>query len=162
MPKQLLELLAAAGWRWLLAQGAPAAFLETLLSCFRRLGYDVDVHTALAANYRVPQLRKRIFVVGLRRELRATFTGPADTRGIRPYSTGRCFSPFNLRTCAPNLVRSAPRNAAPRLGHAPCPLALLARGRRRCPLSLYEPPTAECHDGRVRLEREGEVYSAVQ
>ena len=32
-----------------------------------------DVHTALAANYRVPQLRKRIFVVGLRRELRGTF-----------------------------------------------------------------------------------------
>ena len=56
-------------WKWLLAQGAPAAFLETLLSCFRRLGYDVDVHTALAANYRVPQLRKRIFVVGLPREL---------------------------------------------------------------------------------------------
>ena len=70
--------MLAPGWKWLLAHGAPAAFLETLLSCFRRLGYDVDVHTALAANYRVPQLRKRIFVVGLRRELRGTFTPGGD------------------------------------------------------------------------------------
>ena len=126
---------------------------------FRRLGYDVDVHTALAANYRVPQLRKRIFVVGLPRELRATFT-PAARTAIRPQGPlAGVFPPFKL--ARPNLS-DLPRNAAPRLGHAPCPLALLARGRRRCPLSLYEPPTAECHDGRVRLEREGEVYSAVQ
>ena len=53
------------------------------------------------------------------------------------------------------------KNAAPPLAHAPCPLALAARGRGRCPLcTVHEPPAAECHDDRVRLELVGEVRSA--
>ncbi|MCK4481619.1 DNA cytosine methyltransferase [Candidatus Bathyarchaeota archaeon] len=51
---------------------------------FRKLGYNVAPHVLLAADYGVPQMRKRIFFVGLRKGL-GKFTFPKKTRSKSDY-----------------------------------------------------------------------------
>ena len=51
---------------------------------FRKLGYNVAPHVLLAADYGVPQMRKSIFFVGLRKGL-GKFTFPKKTRSKSDY-----------------------------------------------------------------------------
>ena len=39
-------------------------FYEQIISTFKGLGYDVSAHVYLAADYGVPQMRERVFIVG--------------------------------------------------------------------------------------------------
>ncbi len=50
--------------------------LEKILAALGDLGYDVSVHLLNAADFGVPQTRKRVFIVGFRRDLGVKFTPP--------------------------------------------------------------------------------------
>lgn len=43
--------------------------LNTILKDFEKAGYDVQYHVLLAANYGVPQMRKRVIIEGIRKDI---------------------------------------------------------------------------------------------
>ncbi len=61
--------------------------------CMIALDYEVNVGSLLAADYGVPQLRRRLFFIGVRKGLgkiempKPTHTGTADLFGARLYTT---------------------------------------------------------------------------
>lgn len=61
--------------------------VEQIASDFAELGYIVDVDLYNFANYGVPQLRERIFIVGVRADLDWTFTKPEPTNSVKNYVT---------------------------------------------------------------------------
>ena len=58
-----------------LMQSHGKAFFDEMLADFRATGYTVTPKLYLAADYDVPQMRERIFIVGVR-SMRRTFTHP--------------------------------------------------------------------------------------
>jgi DNA (cytosine-5)-methyltransferase 1 len=69
----------------LTANGGKA--VEQIASDFAELGYIVDVDLYNFAHYGVPQLRERIFIVGVRADLDWTFTKPEPTNDAKNYVT---------------------------------------------------------------------------
>jgi DNA (cytosine-5)-methyltransferase 1 len=61
--------------------------IEQIAEDFAALGYVVDVDLYNFANYGVPQLRERIFIVGVRADLDWDFKKPEPTHGIKNYFT---------------------------------------------------------------------------
>ena len=61
--------------------------VEQIASDFAELGYIVDVDLYNFANYGVPQLRERIFIVGVRADLDWSFTKPEPTNDAKNYVT---------------------------------------------------------------------------
>lgn len=55
--------------------------LEDQRHTFESIGYDVKYTVLNAADFGVPQLRKRIFIVGTRKDLKANYTFPTPTHG---------------------------------------------------------------------------------
>ena len=55
--------------------------LKDQVSTFSDIGYRVSYRVLNAADYGVPQLRKRIFIVGIRNDIGAEYTFPAPTHG---------------------------------------------------------------------------------
>ena len=62
-----------------LSQNFQGAFLTRIVADFSELDYDVDYHILDAANFGVPQYRRRIFFVGTRRGSDRAFDWPAPT-----------------------------------------------------------------------------------
>ena len=64
---------------------------DELIDIFNDIGYNVESKVLLAADYGVPQLRKRIFFVGIRKEYEYNFKFPAPTHhdksSLLSYST---------------------------------------------------------------------------
>lgn len=54
-----------------------------ILRRFEELGYTVQAEILLAADYGIPQLRRRVFVVGVRKGLRFEFPSPTHLGGWR-------------------------------------------------------------------------------
>ena len=64
--------------------------LKDQVSTFEAAGYRVKYQVLNAADYGVPQLRRRIFIVGIRNDLDVEYTFPLPTHGpdgTRPYVT---------------------------------------------------------------------------
>jgi DNA (cytosine-5)-methyltransferase 1 len=61
--------------------------IEQIAQDFAEIGYIVDVDLYNFANYGVPQLRERIFIVGIRSDLAWNFTKPEATHGPKNYVT---------------------------------------------------------------------------
>jgi len=59
--------------------GVGELIVEELLKVFEDLGYKTVYNILVAADYGVPQLRKRLFFVGIRRDLNASFSWPNRT-----------------------------------------------------------------------------------
>ena len=59
--------------------GLDQLVVEELLDFFKEIGYATSFKILKAADYGVPQLRKRIFFVGLRNDLDGTFKWPKPT-----------------------------------------------------------------------------------
>lgn len=67
--------------------------LEDQLKVFSEIGYNVKAEVLNAADYGVPQERKRIFIVGLRSDLGLEYEFPEPTHGkgrIEPTVTIKC------------------------------------------------------------------------
>lgn len=56
--------------------------LEDQIKLFSDAGYNVSAEVLNAANFGVPQERKRIFIVGVRKSIKKTFTFPKPTHGL--------------------------------------------------------------------------------
>lgn len=55
--------------------------LDSQISSFKELGYNVNTEVLNAANFGVPQERKRIFIVGIRSDFGLDFEFPRPTHG---------------------------------------------------------------------------------
>ena len=55
--------------------------LKDQVSTFEAAGYRVKYQVLNAADYGVPQLRRRIFIVGIRNDLDVEYTFPLPTHG---------------------------------------------------------------------------------
>lgn len=53
--------------------------LETIKNDFSKSGYKVEHHLLHAADYGVPQIRKRVFIIGIRNEIDIKFKPPITT-----------------------------------------------------------------------------------
>lgn len=51
-------------------------YREHILTAIRNLGYDVQIKLLNASDYGVPQLRPRVIIVGIRNDIKQTFTYP--------------------------------------------------------------------------------------
>lgn len=56
--------------------------LDLIKEEFRKIGYDVDHNLYKAYEYGVPQLRERVFIVGIRKDLKKTFKVPKKAKKI--------------------------------------------------------------------------------
>ncbi|WP_082132449.1 DNA (cytosine-5-)-methyltransferase [Luteimonas sp. FCS-9] len=66
--------------------------LKNQLAAFRRAGYRVSCEVLNSADFGVAQERRRIFIVGIRKDLDAVYKFPSPTHGIdapRPFCTIR-------------------------------------------------------------------------
>jgi DNA (cytosine-5)-methyltransferase 1 len=69
--------------------------LDRLVSDLARIGYDVDTSVVAAADFGVPQIRRRLLLIGVRGTGSARFPpsthGPRNSfeRGLKPYLTAR-------------------------------------------------------------------------
>lgn len=67
--------------------------VKTIMEDFAALGYNVNVDLYNFADYGVPQLRQRIFIVGIRKDLDWTFEKPKPTHNKLNYvSSGKALS----------------------------------------------------------------------
>lgn len=66
-------------------------FLHRILRAYKRLGYDVSWKLVDAADYGVPQHRKRLIIIGFRKDLKVDYKFPDPTHGPGkiPYVTLR-------------------------------------------------------------------------
>lgn len=53
--------------------------VKNIISCFEECGYNVSINLVNAADYGVPQDRKRVFYIGFRKDLKIDFKFPAPT-----------------------------------------------------------------------------------
>jgi DNA (cytosine-5)-methyltransferase 1 len=58
---------------------ADGVVLEAIKNDFRESGYRVEHHLLHAVNYGVPQIRKRVFIVGVREDIDVAFEPPIPT-----------------------------------------------------------------------------------
>lgn len=53
--------------------------VQNIINCFEGCGYDISINLVNAADYGVPQDRKRVFFIGFRKDLNIKFQFPAPT-----------------------------------------------------------------------------------
>ena len=78
-----------------LKQLSSGTFLNEQLAAYGKAGYAVSYQVLNAKDYGVPQSRKRLFIVGLRKDLNQSFEFPAATHGkgtkasgpLKPYAS---------------------------------------------------------------------------
>lgn len=59
--------------------------VKQIVEDFEKLGYEVDVSLYNFADYGVPQLRQRVFIVGVRRDINWKFKKPTPTHSAKEY-----------------------------------------------------------------------------
>ncbi|MCC4609590.1 DNA cytosine methyltransferase [Xanthomonas campestris pv. zinniae] len=64
-----------------LKQLGAGSFLEEQERAYRKAGYEVTHHLLNARDFGVPQSRKRLFIVGVRKDLSQRFSFPSETHG---------------------------------------------------------------------------------
>lgn len=71
-----------------LKQLSSGTFLNEQLAAYGEAGYSVSYQVLNAKDYGVPQSRKRLFIVGVRKDLNQSFEFPAATHGKGTKATG--------------------------------------------------------------------------
>jgi DNA (cytosine-5)-methyltransferase 1 len=84
--KQLMRVINAKKPKFFLAENVKGIFslakgevLKMILDDFSSMGYSVQAKVLNAADYGVPQLRQRVFIVGVRNDIKYSFDYPAPT-----------------------------------------------------------------------------------
>ncbi|NLV20635.1 MAG: DNA cytosine methyltransferase [Syntrophomonadaceae bacterium] len=82
--KQLMRIINAKQPKFFLAENVKGIFslakgqvLKMILDDFTSMGYKVQTKVLNAADYGVPQLRQRVFIIGIRKDLNYEFEYPA-------------------------------------------------------------------------------------
>lgn len=76
-----------------LKQLGAGSFLQKQETAYRKEGYSVSHHLLNAKDYGVPQSRKRLFIVGVRKDLNQSFEFPKATHG-KPTSKHGILKPY--------------------------------------------------------------------
>jgi len=71
-----------------LKQLSSGTFLKEQLNAYDEAGYNVTYQVLNAKDYGVPQSRKRLFIVGIRKDLNQVFQFPKQTHGKATKATG--------------------------------------------------------------------------
>ena len=61
-----------------------ASSLERVITDFSELGYNISYHLYNAADYGVPQIRERVIIVGVRKDIKNEFIPPLAVTSERP------------------------------------------------------------------------------
>jgi DNA (cytosine-5)-methyltransferase 1 len=84
--KQLMRVINAKRPKFFLAENVKGIFslakgqvLKMILDDFSSMGYQVQAKVLNAADYGVPQLRQRVFIIGVRNDVNYSFEYPAPT-----------------------------------------------------------------------------------
>jgi DNA (cytosine-5)-methyltransferase 1 len=84
--KQLMRIVKAKQPKFFLAENvkgirslAKGEVLKMILSDFEGIGYKVQAETLNAADYGVPQLRQRVFIIGVKNDVDYSFEYPKPT-----------------------------------------------------------------------------------
>ena len=88
--KQLVRIIKAKQPKFFLAENvkgiyslAKGAVMQMILDDFTSIGYNVQAKVLNAADYGVPQLRQRVFIIGVRNDINYQFTYPAPTHNAK-------------------------------------------------------------------------------
>jgi DNA (cytosine-5)-methyltransferase 1 len=84
--KQLIRVISAKQPKFFIAENVKGIFslakgevMKMILSDFSSIGYKVQAKVLNAADYGVPQLRQRVFIIGIRNDISYEFEYPAPT-----------------------------------------------------------------------------------
>jgi len=84
--RQLVRIIQAKQPKYFLAENVKGiisldkgAVLNMILEDFRQTGYKVNAKVLNAADYGVPQLRQRVFIIGVRNDIDGEFNFPSPT-----------------------------------------------------------------------------------
>jgi DNA (cytosine-5)-methyltransferase 1 len=84
--KQLMRVIDAKQPKFFLAENVKGIFslakgevLKMILNDFKGIGYKVQAKVLNAADYGVPQLRQRVFIIGVRNDVKYSFDYPDPT-----------------------------------------------------------------------------------
>lgn len=92
--------------------------VKNIISQFESCGYDVTINLVNAADYGVPQDRKRVFYIGFRKDLHIDFRFPEQTTPYRYQKTTLKQAIGDLATSAiPALPRNKTNGRLPILNH---------------------------------------------
>jgi len=87
--KQLMRIINAKQPKFFLAENVKGIFslakgkiLKAILNDFTSLGYNVQAKVLNAADYGVPQLRQRVFFIGVRNDIDYSFEYPLPTNSV--------------------------------------------------------------------------------
>jgi len=93
--KQFLRAINALKPKYFVAENVSGlqqlnsgSFLKEQVDAYTKAGYVVSYQVLNARDYGVPQSRKRLFIVGVRKNLGQTFVFPAPTHGKQTKKTG--------------------------------------------------------------------------
>lgn len=109
-------------------------FVDSLAAAFRGLGYTMNVQLVLAADYNVPQLRRRLIVVGLRGDTPFVFPDPPRLGGWRRDSLAKWEKERLQRNLLPHITLRQALGALPPVSDPGVP----ARYTRRTALGEYD------------------------
>jgi len=87
--KQLLRIIEAKKPKFFLAENVKGIMslgkgnvLKMIISDFTNIGYNVQARLLNAADFGVPQLRQRVFIVGVRNDIEFSFVYPSPTHSM--------------------------------------------------------------------------------
>ena len=93
--KQFLRVINIVGPKYFVAENvsglqqlSSGTFLKEQLDAYGKAGYNVSYQVLNAKDFGVPQSRKRLFIVGVRKDLNQIFEFPAATHGKATKSSG--------------------------------------------------------------------------
>ncbi len=92
--------------------------VKNIIQCFEECGYNVSITLVNAADYGVPQDRKRVFYIGFRKDLKNTFVFPAATTSYAYQKKTMKDAIWDLQTTAiPALPQNKTNGKLPILNH---------------------------------------------
>ncbi len=92
--------------------------VKNIIQCFEECGYNVSITLVNAADYGVPQDRKRVFYIGFRKDLKSTFVFPAATTPYAYQKKTMKDAIWDLQTTAiPALPQNKTNGKLPILNH---------------------------------------------
>ncbi|MCW5668461.1 MAG: DNA cytosine methyltransferase [Hydrogenophaga sp.] len=93
--KQFLRVISVVRPKYFVAENvsglkqlSSGTFLKEQLDAYGKEGYNVSHHVLNAKDYGVPQSRKRLFIVGVRKDLNQVFEFPSPTHGKETKKSG--------------------------------------------------------------------------